>query len=546
MRKLLFFIIAFLAVMFVACKTEEKNTDLKVFRYNEANGITSLDPAFANTPPNIWATNQLYNGLVELDKNFAIIPSLSESYSVSKDGKTYTFKIKKGVRFHDSEVFTEGKGREITAHDFVYSFKRIGDPATASTGNWIFHGKVKMNKLGKMDESAIVALDDYTLQIHLEAPFPPFIKLLSMPYAFVIPHEAIKKYGKDFRAKPVGTGPFYFKTWDESNMLVMLKNKNYWKRDDEGKQLPYLDAINISFITDENMAFINFEQKKLDFLSGINENSRDMILDHKGNVKKEFSDKFKVHRLLYLNTEYLGFQLDSTTYEDKNHPILNKKVRQALNYSINREELIDYMRNGLGVPGISGFVPYPLLFKHKIKGYSYNPEKAVQLLKEAGYKNKKVNITLYTTSAYKQISEYLQKSWSKVGVDVQIEINQASTHRDLANKGQLPFFRASWIGDYMDIENYMSVFLSYNTAPAGPNKSRFKSREYDNLYHNALVEQDQETRDDIYMEMDQLLIDEAPIVVLYYDELLRLTHNNIHGLNANPMNMLFLESVKKD
>lgn len=545
MRKVFFFI-TLLLLWCSSCKNERNKKDLKVFRYNETNGVGSLDPAFANTPPNMWAVNQLFNGLVELDKNFNVVPALCESWSLSNDGKTYTFEIRKGVKFHDSEVFPDGKGREVTAQDFVYSFKRLEDESTASTGRWIFHGKVLKNKLGKLHDSAIVAINDYRLRIKLQQPFPPFIKLLSMQYAYVVPKEAIDKYGKDFRAKPVGTGPFFFKTWDESNLLVFLKNQNYWKKDENGVQLPYLDAVNISFIADENMAFINFEQKKLDFLSGINENSRDMILDHRGNVKSEFSAKFKVHRLLYLNTEYLGFQLDTSVYEDKNHPILNKKVRQALSYAIDREELIDYMRNGLGVPGTAGFVPYPLLFKHKIKGYNYNPEKAIALLKAAGYHNKKINLTLYTTAPYKQISEYLQKAWSKIGVQVTIEVNQASTHRDLANKGLLPFFRASWVGDYMDTENYMSVFLSDNFAPSGPNKARYHSEDFDNLYEEALVELDSDKREDIYLKMDQVLMDDCPIIVLFYDELLRLTHNNIHGLEANPMNMLFLESVKKD
>ncbi|HTF81450.1 MAG TPA: ABC transporter substrate-binding protein, partial [Cytophagales bacterium] len=197
----------------------------------------------------MWAVNQLFNGLVELDKNFNVVPALCESWSLSNDGRTYSFQIRKGVKFHDSEVFPGGKGRELTAHDFVFTFKRLEDEATASTGRWIFHGKVLKNKLGKMHDSAIVALDDYSLKIRLQEPFPPFVKLLSMQYAYVVPHEAVEKYGKDFRAKPVGTGPFYFKTWDESNLLVFLKNQNYWKKDESGAQLPYLDAINISFIS---------------------------------------------------------------------------------------------------------------------------------------------------------------------------------------------------------------------------------------------------------------------------------------------------------
>ncbi|MFQ3576318.1 MAG: ABC transporter substrate-binding protein, partial [Cytophagales bacterium] len=436
-----------------------------------------------------------------------------------------------------------GKGREVTADDFVYSFKRIVDPSTASTGQWIFNGKVLFNTLGKLSDSSFVAVDKYTLKIKLQQPFPPFIKLLSMPYAYVVPKEAIEKYGKDFRSNPVGTGPFIFKSWEEGSSLILTKNQNYWKKDENGVNLPYLDAVQISFITDENMAFINFSQGKLDFLSGINENSRDMILDSDGNVKSEFSHQFKVQKLLYLNTEYLGFQMDSSKYEDKNHPLLNKKVRQALNYAIDKQEMVTFLRNGLGIPGEAGFVPHPILFKHKLRGYAYNPEKASNLLKEAGFFNKKVKLQLYTTAPYKQISEYLQKSWSKIGVEVEIIVNQNATHREMANNGILNFFRGSWVGDYVDEENYLAVFYGKNLSPAGPNKTRFVNKNFDLLYEQAITESDPDRREDIYLKMDKIIIDECPVIVLYYDELVRLAQNNVVGLETNPMNMLFLEKV---
>ena len=530
-------------LFFCGCLTKKDEKQLKVFRYNQTEGITSLDPAFANTPPNIWACNQIFNGLVKLDAEQKIQPCIAEKWSISNDGLTYTFYLRKGVRFHDHEIFPNGKGREVTAHDFVFSFKRILDPSTASTGQWIFNGKVLYNSLGKPSDSAFYAIDNYTLRIKLQQPFPPFLKLLSMPYAYVIPKEAIQRYGKDFRSNPVGTGPFRFKTWDEGSSLILIKNPNYWVKDENGIQLPYLDAVHISFITDENMAFINFKQGKLDFLSGINENSRDMILDGEGNIKQEFAHQFKVQKMLYLNTEYIGFQMDSSKYEDKNHPLLNKKVRQALNYAIDKQEMITFLRNGLGIPGEAGFVPYPALFKHKLAGYTYNPEKAVRLLKEAGIINKRIKLQLFTTPPYKQISEYLQKSWSKIGIDVDLVINQNATHREMANKGMLKFFRGSWVGDYVDPENFLAVFYSKNLSPAGPNKTRFMNKNFDLLYEQALTEFNPEKREELYLKMDSLIISECPVIVLYYDELVRLTQNYVYGLEVNSMNMLFLERV---
>lgn len=529
---------------FFSCNSKRNHEKYKIFRYNETQGIGSLDPAFANTPPNMWAVNQIFNGLVEVDNQLTIKPSLAESWNISKDGLVYKFRLKKGVYFHDSEVFENGKGREVKASDFVYSFKRIVDPKTESRGSWIFNGKVKANPLGNVAEDAFKALDDYTLQITLQQPFAPFLKLLTMPYGFVVPQEAVQKYGKDFRTHPVGTGPFYFKIWNEGSSLVLLKNSNYWKIDNVGEKLPYLDGIKVSFISDENMAFINFNQKKFDFLSGINESSRDMIIDHDGIIKKEFADKFKVQKLLYMNTEYIGFQLDTSLYEDKNHPLLDKRIRQALNYAIDRDELITYLRNGLGIPGTAGIVPYPILFKHKIKGYYYNPQKSTELLKEAGYAKKKLHLTFYTTPPYRQIAEYLQKSWAKLGIEVKIEVNQAATHRSMADKGEIKFFRASWIGDYLDPENFLALFYGKNFAPKGPNKTHYKNSLYDNLYDEAQVQNDPDLRMENYAKMDQMMMEEAPVIILFYDELIRLAQNNVQGLEPNAMNMLFLESVK--
>lgn len=183
----------------------------RVFRYNQPEALTSLDPAFARNQANRWADEQLYNGLVALDSALQPAPALARRYTVSPDGRLYTFALRPGVRFHDSEVFPGGRGRVVTAHDFVYSFKRILDPATASTGGWIFRGKVLEKADGAPSDTCFVAVNDSTLRIHLKAPFIPFLGILTMHYAYVVPREAVARYGKDFREHPVGTGPFQFR-----------------------------------------------------------------------------------------------------------------------------------------------------------------------------------------------------------------------------------------------------------------------------------------------------------------------------------------------
>lgn len=531
-----------------SCSTKKDTKNYKIFRYNQNGGLSSLDPAFAKNQPNIWVVNQLYNGLVELNSNLKITPSLAERWQVSDDGKEYIFYLKKGVKFHNNEIFENSLGREVTAHDFVFSFKRIIDSSTASPGAWIFNDKVKRNLNGSIADSCFYALDNYTFVIKLEKAFPAFLQMLAMPYAYVVPKEAIDKYGKDFRVHPVGTGPFVFKLWDEGNALILNKNQNYWKKDSSGNALPYLDIVHLSFLSDRNIAFMTFRQGKLDMISGLDENSRDVIFTYNGSIKKEFSDQFDVQKIKYLNTEFLAFHLDPVNYENKNHPFLNKKVRQALNYSINREQLVQFILNNVGMPGNKGIAP-PFLYSNAnaIGGYTYNPTKAYELLKESGYLGKKEmnELKLYTISTfpYKEIAEFLQREWAKIGIKIQIEINTVPTHFEMATKGRMPLFRASWLGDYPEPENYLTLFYSKNFSPSGPNRTHFKNSQYDMLYELCLSEQDESKRFELYKKMEEIVLEEAPVIVLWYDEVVRLTQKNVKGLEANAMNNLVLERV---
>jgi len=556
----------------------------RVFRYNQPEALTSLDPAFTRNQANIWAVSQLYNGLLELDSTLQPAPALARRYSISPDGLTYTFWLRQDVSFHeDTAVFKvtpaeeramqEADARDhhrpvnyeigpeayplptrhIKAADFVYSFKRLLDAKTASPGGWIFRGKVLEDKQGNISDTCFVAANDSTLRIHLKEPFIPFLSILTMPYAFVVPHEAVEKYGKDFREHPVGTGPFRFKLWDTGNVLLLHRNPRYWRSDAKGQALPYLDAVQISFIADRKTEFLTFLQGKLDFLSGIREGSRDLVMNTDGTVRADFQGRFTVQKTPYLNTEYLGFQLDSAhlTGEQaaQGRALRKPLVRQALNYAINRPELVAYVLNHVGVPGTSGFVPaaLPSFSPAKVPGYAYQPQRARQLLAAAGYgPARPLRLRLSTVAERKAVAEYLQKNWADVGVQVQIDINQAATQQELVDNGRAAFFSKSWLGDYPDAENYLSLFYSPNFSPGGPDKTHFKSPEYDALYNQARREQNAARRTALYQQMDRLIVAESPVVSLYYDEVIRLTQNNVRGLAPNPMNQLLLERVCKN
>lgn len=537
-------ILTSLLLFALSCSQSGKNSDSKkVFRFNESSGITSLDPAFASNQANIWACNQIYNGLVTQNDQLEIGPCIAKSWTISEDGKTYVFTLRNDVTFHEDASITSK--RKVIAQDFVFSFNRITDPKVASPGSWIFNfiEKDSINNILN-----VKAPNDTTLIIQLKESYPPFIELLSSTYCSVIPHEAIEHYGKDFRKNPVGTGPFKFYKWFERSSLIFHKNNYYFEKDEQGQSLPYLDAVMISFIPDKQSAFLEFLKGKLDLISGLDASYKDDLLTKNGSIKPKYQGKFKVATSPYLNTEYLGFALDYNK-ETKNNPLSNLKIRQAINYGFDRSKMIRYLRNNMATAGTGGFVPVgaPGFNKNKNYGYDFNPEKAKLLLKEAGYPNGNglPIITMSTTNSYQDLCEFIQGQLSEIGIRVKVEVNQAAQHRQMVSKHQLSWFRGSWIADYADPENYLSLFYSKNKCPNGPNYTHFSSAEYDRTYEEAMNNQNDSARLIKYYQLDSLIMNEAPVVVLYYDKVLRLYQNNINGLGINPMNLLSLKRVSK-
>ncbi|MBI3235401.1 MAG: ABC transporter substrate-binding protein [Bacteroidetes bacterium] len=527
------YIFFFILLAFTSCNETQKS-DLKIFYYNEDAGITSLDPAFAKDQSNIWAVAQLFNGLIQLDSQLKVQPCIAKNWTISSDGLLYTFSLNSNVYFHDDACFGKTK-RKIIADDVVYSFKRLVSSETASPGSWVFNDKT--------NTESFKALNDSTFTITLTKSFPPLLGLLSMPYCFVIPQEAITFYGKDFRSHPVGTGPFQFKTWQEGNRLVLIKNQNYFEQDINGKQLPHLDGVIVSFMESKQAAFFEFIKGKLDFVNGLESSFKDEILTHQGSLKSKYHDQFKLVVGPYLNTEYMGMIVDDTAAIVKNSPFKNIKFRQAINLAIDRKKMIAYLRNGIGVTNIDGFVPTSLLAANKNLQELYNPTYAKQLVKESGYKGESIKIN--TTKNYIDLTIFIQHELEAIGIKSTIEINPGSAHRDMVSKSKLNFFRASWIADYPDAENYLSLFYSKNFCPTGPNTTHYKNAQYDKLYEQAMLTANDSIRQIFYQQMNTLVANDCPVITLFYDQSIRLVQNKISGLETNPLNLLVLKNVIK-
>ena len=570
-------------LLFSSCvKSNSDNENLKIFKYNESSGILTLDPIYAKDLPHIWACNQIFNGLVAFDDEMNVVPAIAKSWDISEDGMTYTFVLRDDVYFHEDECFEKTtrlqgykatsdllvdleKTRKVVAQDFVYSFNRVLDRKLNSSGSWIFANAYAFN-----------AVNDTILEINLTQPFPAFLGILSMTYASVVPHEAVEYYGTEFGRHPVGTGPFKYQYWKEGVKLVLRKNPIYFEVEETTRQqdnkttsnlcdsaslrLPYLDAVSISFLVDKQVAFMEFIKGKFHFMSGIDARYKDELLTRDGNLREEYEDEIYLIREPYLNTEYLAFFLGDDDTLSKERSLA---LRQAVSYSIDREKMLRYLRNGIGTPGNQGIIPAGLpgfkdykttrLQDNKLVdslssglvdsdiGYPYNPKKAEQLLNDndlIGYELK-----LYTTQDYVDIAKFVQSALTEIGLVCKVEEMMPAALREKRANGNLPFFRSSWVADYPDAENYLSLFTTSNFTPQGPNYTHYSNEKFDELYQKSLTCNDLQERAKIYHEMDSLMMTEAPVVILFYDEVLRFVNKNVEGLGSNPTNMLNLKRV---
>ncbi len=539
----------FLTVICLAgCSEKDANPDQSVFRINLHAGFTSMDPAFARNQANIWVTNQLFNGLVQLNDDLKPVPCIAKSWEIDSTATIYTFHLRNDVYFHKDSLFPNKAARKVDAHDFVYSFNRIINPETTSPGAWIFNDKVYINKENGTPKGSFDALNDSTLQIKLKQPFPPLLGLLSMQYCSVVPREIVNHYGRDFRLNPIGTGPFKLKLFAEDERIIMVNNEHYFEKEN-GQQLPHLDAVELKFIPNKQNEFLAFLRGEIDFMSGIDRSFKDNLLTPEGKLEPKFKGQFVMEKIPYLNTEYLGILMDSTNPEVQDSPLRNQYLRQAINYGFDRKKMLKFLRNNIGRPATNGLVPQglPSFDTSAVEGYSYKPDKAKKLLRKAGFPEGKGldKIKLQTTQTYLDLCIFIEKQLEELGIPINVEVVSPSMLREWMAQSKTGFFRGSWIADYPDAENYLALFNSNNFSPDGPNYTHFSDAKFDSLYNQATQTSSDSIRYRLYHQMENIVMEQAPVVPLYYDEVVRLIQNDVKNLNRNAKNLIDLKYAKK-
>lgn len=531
-----------------------------VFRTNEIEDFRSLYPLNVTEVVSIHIANQVYEGLVKLSQtDLSILPCLAERWDKTDDAKTWTFYIRKGVKFQDDPCFPDGKGREINAHDFKYCFDKLCE---VSPENQQF-GVTFTQRVEGADEyfqstvdkkplaggvSGVKVIDDYTIQISLKYPFAGFLNILTMPGCCLFPKEAVEKYGNDMRTICVGTGPFVAKTVKEGDVVVLERNKNYWAVDEFGNQLPYLDGVKISFIKDKKSELYEFKKGNLDMTFRLPTEMIPDILDE-FNHAKEGNARFDMMVAPALAIDYYGFQHQSEIFG-------KKEVRLAFNYAIDREKLVTYTLQGDGIPATYGIIPpsFKDYDNKMLKGYTFKPDTARALLAAAGYPNGKdfPKLTLQINSGGErnvQVAEVIQKMLKEnLNVEIDINVMPMAEHMENYQTGKALFWRTGWIADYPDPESFLTIIYGKHvpstlTERSYVNVVRYKSAQFDSIFELALREVDTKKRFDLYRQADQIQINDGAIMPIYYQENYRLTQLWVKNCETNAMDYRDMSKV---
>jgi peptide/nickel transport system substrate-binding protein len=373
------------------------------------------------------------------------------------------------------------------------------------------------------------------------------LSLLATNFGYVVPVEFSGQDKSVLSRKPVGTGPFYLRRWEEEIKMVLRKNPRYHEKDSQGVNLPYLDAVNVTFVKNKQTAFMQFVAGSYDFFNGLEGSFKDELLTPQAQLKPKYAKKMGAIITPFLNTEYIGCYLGDAP--NKTNWLQDVHLRKALLLSVDKNKLVRFFRNGLGVAGDRGFVPPQLNVQSSTiseRSATEAWDMAVKEFQLSQYSREKVKpeIKLSTTADYLDMMVFLQETWGRLGIKVKVDIQTGGMLRQLRDEGQLELFRGSWIADYPDAENFLACFYQPFQSPNGPNYSHFQDATFDALYDQiesgAMSKIDRETK---IAQANQILMDQVPVVPLYYDKSIRLIQPWVKGLENDAANRLILKRV---
>lgn len=553
------------ALLIVSCSNEEVDiSQLKAnggakyggeFRFMSSEKITTLFPVTTSDVYNQRIASQIFESPLKLDfKTNKVSANLAESFTVSPDAKKFTLKIREGVMFHDDECFSGGSGRELTAEDVKYALDFACSGLKLNEMSWMLVDKIKGAKefnnkskttLPEGGVSGIKVVDGNTVTIDLIEPFVGFDKVLTHTSLGVFPKEAYETYKNEVKKHPIGTGPFKLQTWDDKQ-VVLARNNKYWRKDDFGNQLPFLEKITLTYAQNKKSELMAFRNKAIDLVLEIPVDEIENVLGSLEDAQAGMTVKHKIDSKNSLSSTYFGFAHQTAPFNDA-------KVRKAFNMAIDRNYIVNYYLKGEGYPSVNGFVPSIEGYSsNRVKGFKLDIAKAKMLLAEAGYKDGAnfPTIDLYV-NARKGDPIFLLalgvKDQLKANLNVNINIKVCSIDaRDKAiANGSAKFWRGGWIADYPDPENFLNLFSSQHigTNSTTMNPVKYNSPEYDRLLSSSLKERNPKIRNEFFVKCDQMLIDDAVIMPLINDDFITMINSKIKNFETNSMEMLDFSTI---
>jgi oligopeptide transport system substrate-binding protein len=543
-----FFAIVMAVLISASCTKSFRMEDGKVLNIVVPSGVKGFDPIYANDRYSGNESGRVYETLLGyhyLKRPFELEPVLAkEMPTVSKDGLTYTFKVRSGVLFHDDKCFPEGKGRELTAHDFAYSIKRLADPKLQGLGWWVIDGKIaglnqwRLNnkKREKVDYEEAVegikVLDKYTIQFKLSKSFPQFLYAMAMGFTAAVPREAVEKYGRSFMNHPIGTGPFRIKDgiYRQTKRIEYYKNPTYWNHTypcegaeefvkqgflkDCGKQLPLVDKLVVQISEESQPRWLNFERGRFDYIQIPKDNFDSVIPDGKTLSKDMVKRGITLQVVPQIDITYSAFNHDLKLFQ-------NKPLRQAISLAYNINKVNELFFNNTGFvaqsvvpPGLKGYDPN---FKNEYRGYG-TPEnilRAKELLKKAGYPAGKglpeITYDVSASTVGRQMAEYFKKCMNSIGIKIKVIQSPWPEFQEKITTRRVMMFGMAWGADYPDAENFLQLFYGANRSP-GANGSGYTNEKFDRKYLRASTMQDSAERTKLYDELNKFVADEVPVI----------------------------------
>lgn len=520
-----------------------------VLRLNETEPLQTLYPPSITDFVSNHIAAQIYETLIRMDtRDLSLKPALAEKWAFDQSGKIITFNLRKGVHFHDDDVFTGGRGREVTAKDVIFSLTQL---CTYSPDNLVFpttlQGRIKgateHYEASRKGEPAgpvegLKILDDYTFEMHLETTNPSILHILTQPSTAIVAPELVAHYGTRLTK---GAGPFVFS--DEDGRVVLVRNNNYYGRDSLGNSLPFLDSIVFTFISEKKAELNAFMEGQIDIVIGLPSESIKDMLERNISAFENLPAEYILDRSPELATHFYEFNTMREVFA-------NKKVRQAFSYAIDRNKLVENVLKGEAFgPGVHGIVPpsLPGYDVSGIKGYNFEPEQARKLLAEAGYPNGRgfPSVRLELNSGGSKniaVAIEIQRQLREVlNVNIDMDIVPFETKLRDAQYGRADLFRSAWIADYPSPETFLTLLYGRNVPdnpdePSYPNVTRYKNAEFDRLFEMGLKARNMGDRYAYFALAEQRMMADAPILVLWYDEKFRIYQGDVKNYFSNPLN----------